>query len=108
ARASASSAAPSMDLTMPGRRAWRGAPHPITLVLDELIEIFRELGFTIATGPEAETPWYNFGALNFPANHPAMAMHDTLYLEGGALLRTHTSPVQIRTMQRWNPPIRIL
>ena len=96
------------DLTLPGRRTWRGAKHPVTLVIEEIEEIFRELGFTTALGPEAETEWYNFGALNFPANHPALDAHDTLYLEGGALLRTHTSPVQIRTLQRFPPPIRVL
>ena len=77
-------------------------------MIREIGEIFRELGFTIALGPEAETDWYNFGSLNFPPNHPAMDAHDTLYLGPGALLRTHTSPVQVRTMQRWAPPIRIL
>jgi phenylalanyl-tRNA synthetase alpha chain len=96
------------DLTMPARRAWRGAKHPVTLVIEEIEGIFRELGFTIATGPEAETEWYNFGALNFPPNHPAMDLHDTLYLSGDVLLRTHTSPVQIRTLQRYAPPIRVL
>ncbi|MBL8981318.1 MAG: phenylalanine--tRNA ligase subunit alpha [Gemmatimonadetes bacterium] len=99
---------PALDLTMPGRTAWRGSRHPVTLVIDEITEIFRELGFTVALGPEAETEWYNFGALNFPADHPAMDMHDTLYLGPGTVLRTHTSPVQVRTMQRWNPPIRVL
>ena len=99
---------PSLDATMPARRQWRGANHPVTLVIDEVVEIFRELGFTIALGPEAETEWYNFGALNFPADHPAMDMHDTLYLADGALLRTHTSPVQVRTLQRWAPPVRVL
>jgi phenylalanyl-tRNA synthetase alpha chain len=93
---------------MPGRAKWRGALHPVTRVLDEICDIFRELGFSIALGPEAETEWYNFGALNFPPDHPAMDMHDTLYLEEGTLLRTHTSPVQVRTMQRWHPPIRVL
>jgi phenylalanyl-tRNA synthetase alpha chain len=93
---------------MPPRRMWRGAKHPVTVVLEEIQEIFREIGFTIATGPEAETEWYNFGALNFPPDHPAMDMHDTLYLESGALLRTHTSPVQVRTLQGYAPPIRIL
>jgi phenylalanyl-tRNA synthetase alpha chain len=101
-------AARALDLTMPGRPAWVGAAHPVTLVEHEIIGIFRELGFTVALGPDAETEWYNFGALNFPADHPAMDMHDTLYLESGALLRTHTSPVQIRTLQRWPPPIRIV
>ena len=97
-----------VDLTMPGRQVWRGGRHPVTLAIREIGEIFRELGFTIALGPEAETEWYNFGALNFPAEHPAMDAHDTLYLGPGTLLRTHTSPVQVRTMQRWAPPIRIL
>ena len=104
----ASSGGPGLDLTMPGRPSWRGSRHPVTLVIDEITDIFRELGFTIALGPEAETEWYNFGALNFPPDHPAMDMHDTLYLASGTLLRTHTSPVQVRTMQRWNPPIRVL
>jgi phenylalanyl-tRNA synthetase alpha chain len=96
------------DLTMPARRQWRGAKHPVTLVIEEIEAIFRELGFTVAAGPEAETEWYNFGALNFPPNHPAMDLHDTLYLGGDVLLRTHTSPVQIRTLQRYAPPIRVL
>jgi phenylalanyl-tRNA synthetase alpha chain len=98
----------SVDLTMPARRTWKGGKHPVTLVIEEIEEIFRELGFTIALGPEAETEWYNFGALNFPAEHPAMDLHDTLYLEDAVLLRTHTSPVQIRTLQNYKPPIRIL
>ena len=98
----------SVDLTMPARRSWKGGKHPVTLVIEEIEEIFRELGFTVALGPEAETEWYNFGALNFPAEHPAMDLHDTLYLEDSVLLRTHTSPVQIRTLQNFKPPIRIL
>jgi len=100
------------DLSMPGRGRWIGALHPITRVMDELIGIFRELGFAVAVGPEAETEWYNFGALNFPADHPAMDMHDTLYLSQGpgekVLLRTHTSPVQIRVMQAGPPPYRVV
>ncbi|MEP6493755.1 MAG: phenylalanine--tRNA ligase subunit alpha [bacterium] len=100
--------ATSDDLSLPGRRQWRGAKHPVTLVIEEIEEIFRELGFTIAQGPEAETEWYNFGSLNFPPNHPALDAHDTLYLEGEGLLRTHTSPVQIRTLQSYEPPIRVL
>jgi phenylalanyl-tRNA synthetase alpha chain len=106
-RASAPEAAPR-DLTMPARHEWHGARHPITLVIDEVAAIFRQLGFTIALGPEVETEWYNFGALNFPPNHPAMDMHDTLYINDDVLLRTHTSPVQIRTLQRYAAPIRIL
>ena len=105
------------DLTMPGRRRWVGAEHPVTRVVDEIVGIFRELGFAVATGPEVETEWYNFLALNFPAVHPAMDMHDTLYLDappatgepaGKLLLRTHTSPVQIRTMLASPPPIRVV
>jgi len=96
------------DLSLPARRAWRGAKHPVTLVIEEIDQIFRELGFTIAQGPEAESEWYNFGSLNFPPNHPALDAHDTLYLEGGGLLRTHTSPVQTRTLQKYAPPIRVL
>jgi phenylalanyl-tRNA synthetase alpha chain len=96
------------DLTMPGRRVWRGARHPVTLVIEEIAAIFHELGFTIALGPQVESEWYNFSSLNFPPNHPAMDAHDTLYLHDDVLLRTHTSPVQIRTLQRFPPPIRIL
>jgi phenylalanyl-tRNA synthetase alpha chain len=103
---------PALDLTMPGRGRWIGALHPITRVVDEIVGIFRELGFAVAVGPEAESEWYNFGALNFPAGHPAMDLHDTLYLTGeGAdrvLLRTHTSPVQIRVMQAGPPPYRVV
>jgi phenylalanyl-tRNA synthetase alpha chain len=106
------SAISGQDLSMPGRGRWIGALHPITRVVDEIVEIFRELGFAVAVGPEAETEWYNFGALNFPADHPAMDMHDTLYLSQGpgekVLLRTHTSPVQIRVMQSGPPPYRVV
>jgi phenylalanyl-tRNA synthetase alpha chain len=106
----------AVDLSMPGRHRWTGAEHPVTRVTDEILEIFRELGFVAVVGPEVETDWYNFTALNFPADHPAMDMHDTLYLDapaveetpgsGRLLLRTHTSPVQIRTMLTSPPPIR--
>jgi phenylalanyl-tRNA synthetase alpha chain len=99
---------PPPDLTMPARMSWKGGRHPVTVVIEEIEDIFRELGFTIALGPEAETEWYNFGALNFPSDHPAMDMHDTLYLTDDVLLRTHTSPVQIRTLQNYPPPVRIL
>jgi phenylalanyl-tRNA synthetase alpha chain len=101
-------AASDADLTMPARAAWKGGRHPVTVVIEEIEDIFREIGFTIALGPEAETEWYNFGALNFPSDHPAMDMHDTLYLSDDVLLRTHTSPVQVRTLQNYPPPIRIL
>ncbi|MGQ0539243.1 MAG: phenylalanine--tRNA ligase subunit alpha [Gemmatimonadaceae bacterium] len=96
------------DLTLPARRVWKGARHPTSIVLDDIVGIFRTLGFTVALGPEAEWEWYNFGALNFPPDHPAMDMHDTLYLTRDTLLRTHTSPVQVRTLQQYQPPIRIL
>jgi phenylalanyl-tRNA synthetase alpha chain len=98
----------SVDLTMPARQRWHGARHPVTLVIEEIQEIFREIGFTIALGPEAETDWYNFTALNFPPDHPALDMHDTLYLGGDVLLRTHTSPVQVRTLEAYRPPVRVL
>jgi len=104
----ATRASAALDLTMPARSLWRGAVHPVSLVIDEIGDIFRELGFTVALGPEAESPWYNFTALNFPDDHPAMDMHDTLYLKDGGVLRTHTSPVQVRTLQSYAPPVRIL
>lgn len=104
----ARSAAPRADLTMPPRRQFVGAEHPVTLVIEEIIEIFRGIGFTVATGPEAETEWYNFTALNFPPDHPAMDMHDTMYLAKDVVLRTHTSPVQIRSLQAGPPPIRVV
>ena len=104
----ASANGPAVDLTMPARRSWKGSLHPVTLVIDEISDIFRELGFTIALGPEAETEFYNFGALNFPPDHPAMELHDTLYLGQDTVLRTHTSPVQVRTLQQYAPPVRVL
>jgi len=97
-----------IDLTMPGRDAWSGRLHLVTRVVDEICEIFGELGFTRAVGPEAETEWYNFGALNFPKDHPAIDAQDSFYLAPGVLLRTHTSPVQVRTMERYAPPIRVV
>jgi phenylalanyl-tRNA synthetase alpha chain len=107
--AARSAAAPVLDATMPGRERWRGSLHPVTQVIEEIGDVFRELGFTVQLGPEVEHEWYNFGALNFPADHPAMDLHDTLYVDRpGLLLRTHTSPVQMRTLQRYAPPIRVL
>jgi phenylalanyl-tRNA synthetase alpha chain len=130
------------DLTLPGRHRWVGATHPVSQVMDEILGIFRELGFVRAVGPEAESEWNNFTALNFPADHPAMDQHDTFYVdtgdrrtsehdrrrgrssglfptqerrsvpdrrrptEGPVVLRTHTSPVQIRTLLQYQPPIR--
>lgn len=99
---------PARDLSLPGSSSWRGGRHPVTQVIDELWAIFRSLGFTRARGPEVETDWYNFVALNTPLDHPAVDEADTLYLENGLLLRTHTSPVQIRTMERHEPPVRII
>jgi phenylalanyl-tRNA synthetase alpha chain len=101
-------AGPQVDLTLPGAKPWRGGRHPVTQVIDELWEIFRSMGFTRARGPEVETDWYNFVALNTPLDHPAVDEADTLYLPGGLLLRTHTSPVQIRTMEHHQPPVRII
>ena len=97
-----------VDFTLPSRQQFKGALHPVTLVIEEIIETFRTLGFTVAAGPEAETEWYNFTALNFPPDHPAMDAHDTIYLADDVVLRTHTSPVQIRTMQTHRPPLRVL
>ncbi len=97
-----------IDVTLPGRAFERGRLHPLTQVLDEVEEIFREIGFSVFEGPEIETDFYNFEALNIPDNHPARDMQDTFYIEEGALLRTHTSPVQIHTMQRMKPPIRMI
>jgi len=97
-----------LDLSLPGRRTWAGGRHPVTQVIDELWTIFRSMGFTRARGPEAETAWYNFVALNTPLDHPAVDEADTLYLKEFGLLRTHTSPVQIRTMEHHEPPVRII
>jgi phenylalanyl-tRNA synthetase alpha chain len=107
AEAPAESAA-TLDLTMPGRASWRGARHPCTLVADEICEIFKELGFSRARGPEAETTWYNFEALNTSLDHPAADEQDTFYLGEDTVLRTHTSPVQARVMERYPPPVRIV
>jgi phenylalanyl-tRNA synthetase alpha chain len=97
-----------LDLTLPGRRPPLGAIHPLTRVHDEIITVFAGLGFSVAEGPEIETDYYNFEALNIPSDHPARDMQDTFYLPGGLLLRTHTSPVQIRTMLAQRPPVRIV
>jgi phenylalanyl-tRNA synthetase alpha chain len=102
------------DMTLPAPEAPRGSIHPVSQVMDELAEIFADLGFAVAEGPEIEDDWHNFTALNIPETHPARAMHDTFYFpdvddQGRAmLLRTHTSPVQIRTMMSQKPPIRII
>lgn len=96
------------DLTLPGRRGWIGSLHPITQTLDEIVRIFSRMGFEIADGPEIETDYYNFEALNFPPDHPARDMQDTFFLSEKVLLRTHTSPVQIRVMEERKPPIRMI
>ncbi len=96
------------DLTMPGRATWTGGLHLVTQVVTEICEIFHELGFTRAVGPEAETERNNFTALNFPKDHPAVDAQDSFYLGPDVLLRTHTSPVQIRTLESFPPPIRVV
>ncbi|WP_010214937.1 phenylalanine--tRNA ligase subunit alpha [Sphingomonas sp. PAMC 26621] len=103
----------TIDMTLPADAAPQGSVHPVSQVLDEMAEIFADLGFAVATGPEIEDQWHNFTALNMPESHPARAMHDTFYLKAGEgeeakVLRTHTSPVQIRTMMGQEPPIRII
>ena len=100
--------ASSIDITLPGKRPTLGRKHPITLTFDEIIRIFTSLGFSVAEGPDIELDYYNFEALNIPKDHPARDMQDTFYVKPGVVLRTHTSPVQIRTMERQNPPIRII
>jgi len=97
-----------LDLTLPGRRPPRGVLHPLARVHDEIVAIFAGLGFSVVDGPEVETDYYNFEALNIPRDHPARDMQDTLYLTESTLLRTHTSPVQIRTMLAQKPPVRII
>jgi phenylalanyl-tRNA synthetase alpha chain len=97
-----------LDMTLPAPEMPRGSVHPVSQVLDELSEIFADMGFAVASGPEIEDDWHNFTALNIPESHPARAMHDTFYFPDGKLLRTHTSPVQIRTMTSQEPPIRII
>ncbi|MFA5970444.1 MAG: phenylalanine--tRNA ligase subunit alpha [Sphingomonas sp.] len=107
-------AAETLDMTLPAALAPQGSVHPVSQVMDELAEIFADLGFAVATGPEIEDDWYNFTALNIPETHPARAMHDTFYLAGEhekpMVLRTHTSPVQIRAMQAagGDKPVRII
>jgi len=97
-----------IDLTLPAHGARRGHLHPITRIQRELEELFGSLGFAVLDGPEAETEYYNFDALNIPPEHPARDMQDTFWLDGGALLRTHTSPVQVRGMERLGPPLRMI
>ncbi len=98
----------SIDVSLPGRGIARGSLHPITLGFNRLIAIFAQLGFAVADGPEIETDYYNFKALNIPDNHPARAMQDTFYTESGNVLRTHTSPLQVRYAENRNPPIKVI
>ena len=97
-----------IDVTLPARPIPQGRIHPVTHVIAEISAIFAGMGFSVAEGPDIEDDYHNFEALNFPANHPARQMHDTFYLQGGQLLRTHTSPVQIRAMQNSKPPFRVI
>ncbi|MCW5604454.1 MAG: phenylalanine--tRNA ligase subunit alpha [Burkholderiales bacterium] len=99
----------SIDVTLPGRGNGMGGLHPVSRTMERIEQLFRSIGFEVADGPEIETDFYNFTALNQPENHPARSMHDTFYLaDGKHLLRTHTSPIQIRYMERRQPPIRII
>jgi phenylalanyl-tRNA synthetase alpha chain len=101
-------AAPSVDVTLPGRRLPRGRLHPLNQTMAEVCDIFLHLGFEAVEGPEVELDWYNFEALNLPPDHPARDMQDTFYFNDQVLLRTHTSPMQIRTMEQRQPPVRII
>lgn len=98
----------SIDITLPGRRTFLGGLHPVTQVLNRIEELFIGSGYEVVTGPEVEDEYHNFEALNIPEHHPARAMHDTFYFGDGGLLRTHTSPSQVRTMEKQNPPIRVI
>jgi phenylalanyl-tRNA synthetase alpha chain len=100
----------ALDVTLPGRGQGTGGLHPVTRTLERIQSLFHSVGFTVAAGPEIESDFYNFTALNIPENHPARAMHDTFYINvgGGNLLRTHTSPVQIRYMQSNQPPLKVI
>lgn len=101
-------AAETIDISLPGRSVQTGGIHPITRTIERMEDFFRSAGFDVAEGPEIEDEFHNFEALNIPSHHPARAMHDTFYFDAGRLLRTHTSPVQIRTMEQEQPPLRII
>lgn len=101
-------ASESIDITLPARGSAKGHLHPVTMITQRMQQFFVQAGFNVATGPEVESDYYNFEALNIPSHHPARAMHDTFYFDAHYLLRTHTSPVQIRTMEKNEPPIRII
>ena len=97
-----------VDITLPGRGIAVGGKHPVTQVMEEIIDIFERMGFEVAEGPEVELDYYNFEALNMPKNHPARDMQDTFYISDEIVLRTHTSPVQIRVMEKQKPPVKII
>ena len=96
------------DLSIPGKRPRLGHIHPVTRTIREMVAVFERLGFSVAEGPEVETEWHNFTALNIPAEHPSHDPFDTFYVEGGRLLRSHTSPVQVRVMHKTPPPVRVI
>ena len=98
----------ALDVTLPGRGLGTGGLHPVTRTLERIESLFRSIGFDVASGPEIETDFYNFTALNIPENHPARAMHDTFYVDDKNLLRTHTSPVQVHYMQNNRPPFKVI
>ena len=98
----------TIDVTLPGRGQQAGGLHPVTRTMERIEELFSQMGFEVATGPEIEDEFHNFEALNIPETHPARAMHDTFYFPDGRLLRTHTSPVQVRTMKEKAPPMRVI
>jgi len=101
-------AADALDVSLPGRGSGVGGLHPVTRTLQRIENLFHSLGFAVADGPEIEDDFHNFTALNMPENHPSRSMHDTFYVEGGMVLRTHTSPVQVRYMETHKPPIKII
>ncbi|GIK87800.1 MAG: phenylalanine--tRNA ligase subunit alpha [Burkholderiales bacterium] len=107
-RLAADLAAQALDVSLPGRGPGRGTLHPITLTMQRVETLFRSLGFAVADGPEIEDDFHNFTALNTPENHPARSMQDTFYVDGGLVLRTHTSPIQVRWMERHPPPVKII
>lgn len=108
AQLAAQLAAEKIDITLPGRQLGQGGLHPVTQTLQRIETLFAQIGFAIEQGPEVETDYYNFSALNIPDHHPARTMHDTFYFDPHTLLRTHTSPVQVRVMQQQPPPLKII
>ena len=101
-------ASEGVDVTLPGRGDASGNLHPLTITMERIESFFAQIGFTVAQGPEIEDDYHNFEALNIPSHHPARSMHDTFFFKDGSLLRTHTSPVQVRTMEQQQPPIRVI